>query len=220
LPGEAATAVAALRLADTRMYESKLGGRSAAEAQTAKQLLQRLFFERHPRLGADPDGTATLAGAMAARLRLPTNECEQIRTAAAVRNVGKLAIPDSILNKAGALDSEEWAFIRRHTLIGERVLGTVPGLAAAARIVRSCHERPDGTGYPDGLAADAIPLASQIVAVCDAYSAMVSDRPYRDAMTSADALDELHRSAGTQFDATVVEAFVEALHAQSQLVAA
>ena len=99
--------------------------------------------------------------------------------------------------------------MRTHTLIGERIILAAPSLAHTAPLVRSSHERIDGAGYPDGLAGEAIPLGSRIIAVCDAYDAMTCDRPYRLAMAPAKALEELRRSAGTQFDPLVVEAFCE-----------
>jgi two-component system cell cycle response regulator len=107
----------------------------------------------------------------------------------------------------GPLDDEEWSFMRRHTLIGESMLSAAPALHAAARIVRSSHERYDGRGYPDGLRGEQIPLASRIVFVCDAYHAMTSDRPYGVTASRADALAELHACAGSQFDPAVVKAF-------------
>jgi HD-GYP domain-containing protein (c-di-GMP phosphodiesterase class II) len=132
---------------------------------------------------------------------------EQLKLAASLHDVGKLAIPDALLQKPGPLDVAEWAFVKEHTVIGERILAASPALTEAAAIVRATHERWDGKGYPDGLAGSAIPLASRIVAVCDAFSAMTSRRPYRAQVSRAAALAELRRCAGTQFDAEVVAAF-------------
>ena len=112
---------------------------------------------------------------------------------------------------SGPLDASEWAFMQRHTIIGERTISAAPALAHVARLVRATHERLDGSGYPDGLAGDDIPLISRIVAVCDAYHAMTSKRAYRDAHDSHRAIAELRSCAGTQFDPEVVEAFVVAL---------
>ena len=117
-------------------------------------------------------------------------------------------MPDEILQKPGPLDDREWAFIRQHTLVGERILRATPALRGVAKVVRSSHEHWDGSGYPDGLAGEDIPLASRIVMACDAYHAMTSDRPYRQARTPDDALEELMRLAGTQFDPTVVRVLV------------
>ena len=111
-----------------------------------------------------------------------SSNVEQVRRAAELHDVGKMAIPDAILLKTGPLDDDEWVFVRRHTLTGEWILSAAPALANVARLVRSSHERWDGTGYPDGLAGEEIPLESRIVTVADAYAAMVSDRPYRAAL--------------------------------------
>ena len=108
----------------------------------------------------------------------------------------------------GRSTTDEWEFIKRHTLIGERIVAAAPALAHIAPVVRSSHERQDGRGYPDGLAADAIPLGARIVAVVDAFDAMVTHRPYKPAVSAADALAELRRCAGSQFDPLVVDAFV------------
>ena len=106
--------------------------------------------------------------------------------------------------------------MRRHTLIGERIVAAAPALGAAARLVRSSHEAFDGSGYPDGLAGDEIPLGARIIAVCDAFDAMISDRPYSPPKTTAEALAELRRCAGTQFDPAVVAAFVQVLADRAQ----
>jgi HD-GYP domain-containing protein (c-di-GMP phosphodiesterase class II) len=111
-----------------------------------------------------------------------------------------------MLHKAGPLDDSEQAFMRQHTIIGERILGVAPALRAVARLVRSSHERWDGQGYPDGLSGTAIPLGARIIAACDAYDAMVSARSYRVPVSHEQALAELARQAGTQFDPDVVEA--------------
>ena len=121
-------------------------------------------------------------------------------------------MPNSIVNKPGPLTPEERAVMERHTVEGERLLLRVGGLLGEiGRIVRSCHERYDGEGYPDGLAGDEIPLLARIVSCCDAYNAMTSDRSYRAAMPAEDAILELRRGSGTQFDPRVVHALVAAL---------
>jgi two-component system cell cycle response regulator len=112
-----------------------------------------------------------------------------------------------ILSKPGALDPDEWAFMRRHTIIGERIVAGAPALAQVGRLVRSSHERWDGTGYPDELRGESIPIGSRIISVCDAFDAMVTERPYKARRSMGDALAELRRCMGTQFDPAVVEAF-------------
>jgi len=205
VPTEATSVVEALRLADQRMYENKTGGSSASRQST--DVLLQVLSERSPELHEHLSDVARLAGLTAQRLELPVHEVKRIRLAAELHDVGKTAIPETLLNKSGALNDEEWAFMRGHTLTGERIIRAAPSLAHTADLVRSSHERFDGAGYPDGLAGDAIPLGASIIAVCDAYDAMVTDRPYRRAMSTADALAELRSCSGEQFDPAVAAAF-------------
>ncbi len=206
LPEEADDPSEALRVADKRLYAHKHGGRSSARGQV-KRFVLGILKERNPDLANHVDGVAHLAEAVAARLGLPHEEIEEVRLAAELHDVGKVAIPDEILNKPGPLDENEWILMRRHTIIGERILAALPAFARVATMVRASHECFDGTGYPDGLAGRDIPIGARIVAVCDAYDAMTSDRAYRSAMTSEAALAELRACASTQFDPVVVSAF-------------
>ena len=210
LPGEARDTSSALSIADQRMYAQKRIGRTSA-ARQSKDVLLRALAERSPDLGAHGRDVADLAGAVAATFSLPGDMIDVIRQAAELHDVGKVAIPDAILNKPAPLDEIEWEFIRKHTLIGERIIAAAPDLTSAAKLVRSSHERFDGTGYPDGLVRREIPLGSRIIAVCDAFDAMTSDRPYRAPMDEESAVGELRRCAGTQFDPEVVESFCAAL---------
>jgi diguanylate cyclase (GGDEF)-like protein len=205
LPTEAADTAGALRLADQRLYEHK-ATRSSASRQIVDVLLCALG-ERDPDLLVHLDGTVALATAMAHAMDLPNYEIQQVRLGAALHDIGKIAIPSTILDKPGPLDAEDWAFMRRHTQIGERIVRSAPSVAHVAELVRASHERYDGTGYPDALGGDDIPLGARIIAVCDAFEAMTSDRPYCKHRSAAAALDELRRCAGTQFDPTVVTAF-------------
>jgi putative nucleotidyltransferase with HDIG domain len=133
----------------------------------------------------------------------------RVELGALLHDVGKLAIPDAILSKPGRLTETEWTIMKQHTIVGSRMLAAAGAeLAEIAPIVRASHERFDGRGYPDGLAGAEIPIESRIVACCDAFSAMTTDRPYRKAMSVADAVAELRGGAGTQFDANVVDALV------------
>jgi HD-GYP domain-containing protein (c-di-GMP phosphodiesterase class II) len=125
-----------------------------------------------------------------------------------VHDVGKVGIPDAILNKPGPLNADEWDLIRQHTILGERILSAAPAMRPVARIVRATHERWDGGGYPDGLRGEQIPIAARIVAVCDAYQAMTADRAYRATLGHRLAFRELRSGAGTQFDPAVVDAFL------------
>jgi diguanylate cyclase (GGDEF)-like protein len=212
IPLEAATAAEALGTADQRMYARKGRKRTSAGRQATDALLKALA-ERNPGLGAHLDDVTGLCEAVGREVGLPEEELTPLLQAAALHDVGKVAIPDAILDKPGPLDDAEWEFMRTHTLIGERILAEAPSLAEAAKIVRSSHERHDGNGYPDGLAGDEIPLAARIIAVCDSFDAMTSNRPYRTAMSTEGALSELHNCSGTQFDPAVVNAFVRAIRA-------
>ena len=199
IPSEADTPIEALRLADQRMYAAKLNTRTGPERQS-KDVLIRVLAERHPELGDHLSGVAELAEAVAKRLGLDDQDCARVRHAAELHDIGKVAIPDSIVQKPGPLDEDEWAFMRRHTIIGERILAAAPSLAPVGELVRSSHERYDGRGYPDGLAGEDIPLGARIIAACDAFDAMLSDRPYSPAKSVDEARAELHRCSGTQFD--------------------
>jgi diguanylate cyclase (GGDEF)-like protein len=219
VPGEVGEAEEALRIADQRMYAHKHSGRTSARSQS-RDVLLRALAERNPELGEHISGVAELAEAVAQRLDLDAEQIEHVRHAAALHDVGKMAIPDAILDKPAALDEHEWQFIRRHTIIGERIVAAAPALRAVAALVRSSHERWDGAGYPDNLAGEEIPLGARIVSVCDAFDAMVADRPYRAGMDPADALAELERCAGSQFDPAVVAAFAAAWGGRGALAAA
>jgi diguanylate cyclase (GGDEF)-like protein len=210
LPGEASTVEASLRVADHRMYQRKHRSRASTSTQT-RDVLMRALAERHPELGAHVGAVTVLAGEVARRLELPEHTVEQVRHAAELHDIGKVAIPDALLKKPGPLDEQEWAFMRQHTVIGERILRAAPALNEVASLVRSSHERFDGAGYPDRMAGKTIPLGSRIIAVCDAYDAITSDRAYRLAQHPEAAITELERCAGTQFDPDVVAVFVAAV---------
>jgi two-component system, cell cycle response regulator len=206
VPAEAEDADTAMLLADARMYEHK-GGRRPDPATESQEVLMRALLERNRDLGQHNDDVATSVVTVCRELGLAEHDVVAVRRAAELHDVGKLAIPDTILNKPGPLDDSEWEFMRRHTIVGERIVASATSLRDAAPLIRSSHERWDGDGYPDRLAGDGIPLGARIIAVCDAYDAMTTTRPYRRAMPEAEALAELRRCAGHQFDPQVVAAF-------------
>jgi diguanylate cyclase (GGDEF)-like protein len=210
LPDEATVAADALRIADQRMYAEKNGSRVSASRQSSDVLVQ-VLIERVPELGEHGDDVARLALAVGQRMGLSGEDLEQLAHAAQLHDVGKIAIPDAIIGKPAALDEGEWEFMRQHTVIGQRIISAAPALARVGEYVRASHERWDGRGYPDGLRGEEIPLASRIVGVCDAFDAMLTTRPYKAALSHDDALAELARCAGTQFDPAVVAAFRPAL---------
>jgi HD-GYP domain-containing protein (c-di-GMP phosphodiesterase class II) len=177
----------------------------------------RALAERHPDLGEHHDGVAELAEQVAKRLGIEGEQLSELRHAASLHDIGKVAIPDAIITKPADLTEEEEIFMRRHTVIGERILTAAPSLSGAAQLVRSSHEGWDGSGYPDGLSGIEIPIGARIIAVCDAFDAMISDRPYAKRKTFDEALAELRRCAGTQFDPAIVEQFEQLLAERAQL---
>ena len=207
LPADATTAAEALRTADHRMYQDKRAARGSAGEQ-ATHALMSVLTERHPDVGDHSNGVADLAEAVAQHMGADDEQVAEVRAGAALHDIGKAAIPDAILTKPGPLDDGEWAFMRRHTLIGERIVASAHALSGVAKLVRSSHERWDGAGYPDGLAGETIPLGARIIFVCDAFDAMLADRPYSAPLAFEPALAELERCAGGQFDPRVVAAFV------------
>jgi two-component system, cell cycle response regulator len=216
LPAEAGDAARALQLADQRLYAQKGVRRRQATTQQVRDVLLQMVSERTPELRHHIDDVALLAQGVGRRLGLRAHQLHEVVRAAELHDIGKMAIPDALLSKPGPLDASEWEFMRQHTIIGERMLHVAPAFGGVARLVRWSHERMDGAGYPDGLVGDEIPLGARIVAVCDAFDAMTSDRPYRRAISSEEAIAELLRHAGTQFDADVIAAFQAELAQPSQ----
>ncbi|MFZ1997530.1 MAG: diguanylate cyclase [Solirubrobacteraceae bacterium] len=206
LPHEADSVDHALQVADERMYANKRS-RSTARSQAGEVLL-RTMHAKQPHLDEHSSNVAELAIRVARSLGLGGEELDEVARAAELHDIGKVGIPDAILNKPSSLTDGEWEFIYQHTILGERILHGARALRPVARLVRASHERWDGMGYPDRLCGQEIPLGARIVAVCDAYEAMTTNRSYRDAVTHDIACQELRRSAGTQFDPEVVVAFL------------
>jgi putative nucleotidyltransferase with HDIG domain len=161
--------------------------------------------------GRHTEEVVRLAVAVATELGLELDAVRNVELGAVLHDIGKVRVPESILNKPGPLTASEWEIMKTHPEVGEHILRPIQSLKAILPIVRHHHERWDGTGYPDRLAGRAIPLGARIVAVCDAYRAMSEDRPYRDAVSEEDARRELERGAGGQFDADCVTALLGAL---------
>lgn len=201
---EVTTSEHAMRLADERLYRHK-GIRSNAAQRQAHDVLLSVLRERNSDIVEHAQAVAQLARSVGVELGLDASALDELTRAAEMRDLGKVAIPDSVLDKPEPLDAPEWALMRQHTLLGERILMAAPALTGVAVIVRSSHERWDGKGYPDGLQGTEIPLGGRIVFACDAFHAMTTDRPYRASRTTADALAELRSEAGRQFDAQIVE---------------
>lgn len=207
IPVEADTPTGALRLADDRMYAQKGIRRDSARHQTHEVVLG-LLREGQPELHDHSCQVGRLATLIGRRLGMNAEQLDEVRRAAELHDVGKTAIPAVILDKPGPLTEQEWAFMRRHTIVGQRILSAAPALAPVAALVRASHERWDGGGYPDGIAGEGIPLGARIVFVCDAFAAMTSDRPYSPRRSAEAAIEELRSGAGTQFDPQVVDEFI------------
>ena len=214
LPVEAAEPVEALRVADQRMYANKHARRTSAGRQS-KDVLLRALAERDPTLGTHADtvagGRGDRGGAWAGRPRRSSACATRASCTTSARSRSRTPSSASPARST----EEEWAFVRRHPVIGERIIFAAPALAPVASLVRSSHERWDGAGYPDDLQGDAIPVGARIVAVADAFAAMTAGRPYRAARTVEEALEELRREAGTQFDPAVVDAWCTAVAAHT-----
>jgi len=177
------------------IYQSLLG---LANALEAKDVYTRGHSER---VGASSRRLALALG-------LLEPQAEIVARAGLLHDIGKIGVPETVLRKAGPLTSEEWALMRRHPLIGAQIVAPFEFFTAGATVIRHHHERVDGSGYPDGLAGDAIPVGARIVAVADVYDALTSDRPYRQAMSNADARAFLRTQAGVGLDDEMVDAFI------------
>jgi two-component system, cell cycle response regulator len=186
------------------------GATTSTQSEVTTQVagvLCDLLAQRYPYIGEHSDAVAKLADRIAPTFRLSPDEHKALLQAALLHDIGKLAIPERILRKAEALDEEETELMRRHTIVGAQILSSAGVTPLTVSLVRSSHERIDGTGYPDGLAGPDIPIGARIIAVCDAYDAMTSPRPYRPVpMDAQTAREELMRCSGSQFDAAVVAA--------------
>jgi len=177
------------------IYQSLLG---LANALEAKDVYTRGHSER----------VGTSSRRLALALGLSEPEAEIVARAGLLHDIGKIGVPETVLRKAGPLTSEEWALMRRHPLIGAQIVAPFEFFTAGATVIRHHRERVDGSGYPDGLAGDAIPVGARIVAVADVYDALTSDRPYRQAMSNADARAFLRTQAGLGLDDEMVDAFI------------
>jgi diguanylate cyclase (GGDEF)-like protein len=215
IPVETSRLEQALQIADRRLYGSKELTRSTQSVQIKDALIQ-VLAEQGADLVPHLSRVALLAGETGARLGLSVDEIARTRLAAELHDIGKAAVPGVILEKPGPLDAAELAYLRQHSLIGERILAAAPALANVAPLVRATHERPDGTGYPDGLRLEQIPIGARVIAVVDAFDAMTTSRPYQRIRTVDQACVELRRGAGMQFDSVVVDAFIAVVDARDR----
>jgi putative nucleotidyltransferase with HDIG domain len=170
--------------------------------------LSEALARAHSGTAEHAQSVAELAERVGARLGMRGAELRTLRWGALLHDVGKIEVRREVLNKPGPLTDEEFEEVKQHTVVGARMVERVARLGKVHQLVRWSHERWDGDGYPDGLAGVAIPLGARVICVCDAFDAMVSNRPYRSAMGMGEALEELRLSAGSQFDPAVVDALV------------
>jgi two-component system cell cycle response regulator len=173
--------------------------------------LCRTLSERIPRMARHHRAVAEMAGILARHIGLRDEDLHAVVRAAELHDVGKVFVPDAILDKPGRLSAHELELMRRHAIAGWLILHESAEPERIARLVRSSHERWDGTGYPDGLRGEAIPLGARIITICDAYDAMTHERPYRPARSAAEAVAELRRGAGVRYDPCLVDVFLDAV---------
>jgi putative nucleotidyltransferase with HDIG domain len=190
--------------------------RRAHAESSGLQALMAAIEARDSYTGEHSRSVVNLSVRVAHQLRLGSRDVEQVEQVALLHDVGKVAVPDAVLQKRGALTESEFDLVREHPVVGARIVSSVNDLAHLAPAIRSGHERWDGRGYPDGLSGDQIPMLSRITFVCDAYDAMVSDRPYRDALGPKTAVEEVRRNAGTQFCPRAAEALLGVLRRSRQ----
>ncbi len=196
-----------MALVDERLYADKRSRQTSDAPNQLRDVLLQVMAEREPDLHAHLHEVSVMARTVGKHMGMEGEDLETLVRAAELHDVGKVAVPEAILDKRASLEPGERAIIERHSEVGERILAASPAMGPVARLVRSSHERFDGQGYPDGRAADEIPMGARIISVCDAFHAMTTDRPYRKGMNTSAAIAELHREAGHQFDPGVVESF-------------
>jgi hypothetical protein len=193
-------------VAASSLLERDRRARAQAALAAGADVLARVVDMRDTYTGQHSARVSVLARSVAERIGMPHEQVAVLDCAARLHDVGKLAVPDAILRKPGPLDELEWAVMRHHPEWGAEMVAGVPGLEGLAELIVAHHERWDGDGYPLGLEGERIPLASRVIAACDAFEAMVSRRPYRDPLSVEEALAELTTGAGSQFDPAVVAA--------------
>lgn len=206
VPDEAADVSEALKLADQEVQAE----RATLRSQGVDDLSITSPAISAARISPSPYDVADLSISVGQCLGMSGEELDHLECAAALRDVGMMSVPDAVVNAPGRLTDEDWRFVQLHTLVGERLLRSNFGMDGVAAVVRSSHERWDGGGYPEGRSGEDIPLAARVVFVCSAFQDMTTQRSHRPALTAGQALRELERCAGSQFDPAVVAAFVGA----------
>ena len=204
-----------IRTAEEQMYKHKLFEVSSHRNESIKTILNTLH-EKNPREEKHSKRVSDLCIMIGKKLNMKNDELNQLKAISNLHDIGKIAIDEAILNKPGKLTPEEWEVIKRHPEIGYRIISTSPEYAEIAYDILSHHEKYDGTGYPRGLKGEQIPIRARIISIADAFDAMVSERPYRKSLTVEEAVEEIKKNAGTQFDPKLVKIFLD-LIAKNQL---
>jgi len=193
--------------AEDFMYKEKLLDAPGMHGE-AIQTIMRTLYEKSSREEAHSQRVSLLSYQLAVELGLPEKDCQELKAVSLLHDIGKIAIPVGILDKPGKLTDDEFEQIKKHPEIGFRILGSIHSMAELAQHVLSHHERWDGRGYPRGLKEEEIPLMSRIIAIADAYDAMTSERSYKKAMTKWQAIEEIKKNMGSQFDPLIADAFI------------
>lgn len=202
-----------LKRAENNMYKSKMLG-DKSYRNVILSSIKNALHERSFETEEHGERLANYCLVIGEQMGMSGDQLDELEMLGMLHDIGKIAIDDRILNKPDSLTDEEYEEMKKHPEIGFRIACTIPEMAGVAEYILTHHERWDGTGYPEGIAGEEIPLPARIIAVADAYDAMVSDRPYRKALTKDEAIEVLRANAGTQFDPAVVEVFIEYLNEQ------
>jgi len=197
-----------IKLAEDDMYTHKLFEIASHRNETIKTIISTLH-EKNPREEAHSKRVSEICIAIGTKLEMKSDEIALLKAISNLHDIGKIAIDDSILNKKGPLDEKEWEQIKKHPEIGYRILSSSPEYAEIAQDILSHHERYDGKGYPRGLSGEDIPLRARIISIADSYDAMISERPYRRPLTHQEALEEIKKYSGTQFDPELAKLFIQ-----------
>ncbi len=207
-----------IKSSEDDMYAHKLFEVSSHRNETIKTILKTLH-EKNPREEKHSERVSKICAHIGSALGMKNEEISLLKAISNLHDIGKIAIDDSILNKPGKLDEKEWEQIKRHPEIGYRILSTSPEYAEIAQDILSHHERYDGKGYPRGIKGESIPIRARIISVADSYDAMVSDRPYRKAMSHEEAVEEIRRNLGSQFDPKIGQLFIQLYDHQKEVIA-
>jgi HD-GYP domain-containing protein (c-di-GMP phosphodiesterase class II) len=199
------------KIAEDHMYKRKMLERNSSHSSIISSITATMFAKSQE-TEEHAERLKKLAHLVGKKIRLPQEKLDELALLATLHDIGKVGIDEKILNKPGKLTKEEWKEMKKHPEIGYRIAMASPDLISIGEYILSHHERWDGKGYPRGLKGQEIPLLSRIISITDAYDAMMSDRPYRQAMTKEEALEEIRINAGTQFDPDFANFFVDLMN--------